>query len=336
MLVPHSTPDAPPRSTDVLALAARLARRAAAHVVQRAAQRPTWTIAWRRTPHRARTAPDFGQYRLLDPPSTRFHADPFLTVEGGRHFLFYESYVNALGRAELAVVELTEDGAGPPRTVLERPYHLSYPFVFQWQGEHFMIPESAESGRVQLFRATAFPYEWELDSILLDDIEAYDATFVEVDGVCFLFAAMREPGADIDELHLFSAPDLRGPYTPHPQNPVVSDVARARPAGRLYWDDGRLIRPGQDGVGGYGRAVALNEVVRLSPEGYCEAPLTVIDASWSPEGLGTHTVDYDGEIEVMDLRCRRPRFALPSRGNRSARDAAWDRTSRETVPGPAS
>lgn len=308
--------DAEPRTGRVVALTARLLRRAIGHLMRRVLYRPTWTIAWRPAISRSRTASEFGPHRRFDPPNTHFHADPFLIAEDGRHFLFYESWINALGRAELAVVELSEAGASAPRTVLERPYHLSYPFVFRWQGEHFMIPESADSGLVQLFRATSFPYEWELDSVLLEGIEAYDATLATVDGVCFLFAAMREPGADIDELHVFSSADLRGPYIPHPLNPVVSDVACARPAGRLFADGDRLIRPGQDGVGGYGRAVVLNEIVRLTRDEYWEVPGQIIDASWAPDGLGTHTVDHDGDIEVMDLRLERSRLALPLRPGR--------------------
>jgi hypothetical protein len=300
---------APPTVRELSALQLRLGRRLCSFVHERLFRHPTWSIDWRAGNRRAESSEQFVPGGRIDPPRGEFYADPFVVDRDGRHYLFYEAYRHSLGRAELAVRELADGRAGPPVTIMARPYHLSYPFVFQWRDEHFLLPESAESGLVQLYRAVDFPGEWCVDTTLLEGVRAYDSTLVEHDGRYFLFAAIPEPGADIDELHLFWADDLRGPYRPHPQNPVVSDASRARPAGRVFSNGGRLIRPSQDGSRGYGSAIVLNEIVRLDPAGYAERPAGRIEATWDASARGTHTIDHDGAIEVVDVKLLRPRFA---------------------------
>jgi hypothetical protein len=178
---------------------------------------------------------------------------------------------------------------------------MSYPFLFEHDGEHYMIPETAENRRIELYRATNFPGEWQLERILLEDIEAVDATLFRRDGHLWLFANVGDSGGPtVDELFLFRADSLDGEWTPHPMNPVVSDVRRARPAGRLFERDGTLIRPGQDCSRRYGSAVVLNEITVLTPERYEEATLGRIDPAWWKGNLGSHTYNFDGRIEVVD------------------------------------
>ncbi|MGH3051261.1 MAG: glucosamine inositolphosphorylceramide transferase family protein, partial [Gaiellaceae bacterium] len=283
----------PPTVRELAALQWRLGRRLCSFLHERLFHRPSWSIDWRAGSWRTESSDQFVPGGRLEPPRGEFYADPFVVDRDGRHYLFYEAYRHSLGRAELAVRELVDGAAGPATTIMARPHHLSYPFVFRWRDDHFLLPESAESGLVQLYRAVDFPGEWCLDTTLLEGVRAYDSTLVEHGGRYFLFAAIPEHGADIDELHLFWADDLRGPYRPHPQNPVVSDASRARPAGRVFTDAGRLIRPSQDGSRGYGSAIVLNEIVRLDPAGYAEQPAGRIEANWDARAHGTHTIDHD-------------------------------------------
>ncbi len=75
-----------------------------------------------------------------------------------------------------------DDAWSPPRTVLERDHHLSYPFVFEHEGAIYMLPETGEAGRIELHRAVEFPDHWELDRVLLDGLTALDATLHVEDG----------------------------------------------------------------------------------------------------------------------------------------------------------
>ena len=181
-----------------------------------------------------------------------------------------------------------------------------------------MIPETASAGAVELYRAERFPDRWQLVTTLMDNVAAVDPTICEHDGRVWLFANMGELGVSIeDELYLFYSDSLFGPWHGHPLNPVVSDVGRARPAGRLFLRDGHLIRPGQDSSRTYGGAVVFNRVDLLTDEEYRETPVGRIERDWRRGNLGSHCYTADSVYEVVDGRGRRLR---PIPAPRWARD----------------
>ncbi|MEA2216767.1 MAG: hypothetical protein QOK19_2328, partial [Solirubrobacteraceae bacterium] len=237
------------------------------------------------------------------------YADPFLFERDGRHHLFCEEIRPDSWRAVISHVELRADGAtaGPPEPVLEAAYHLSYPFLFAHAGEVFMIPETSSQQRVELYRAVSFPREWRREAVLLEGIAASDATLLEHDGRLWLFVNVAAPGATLlDELHLFSATEPRGPWEAHAGNPVVSDVRAGRPAGAVQrWGD-RLVRPAQDSSLRYGGAISFRQIDELTVERYAEHEIGRIEPG-DVGGRATHTYASDGRFEAVDLRRRRLR-----------------------------
>lgn len=300
----------PPRLGEVALLQATLVRRALAFLRERLLHTWSWSIVWQARERPATTAVDFSPEGTLEPPPDRVYADPFLIAGEDCHYLFYEDYAAPARRATIAVARITDGKVSPGQPVIRAPYHLSYPFVFRWDGDFYMLPESGEARVVQLFRAGRFPYEWEHEATLLSGVPAYDSTLIRHDEQWFMFAAIAVEGADIDELHVFWSDSLWGPYLPHPLNPVVSDARRARPAGRIFFDDGRLLRPGQDGSSGYGSALSLSEIELLTPTSYRERPLGRIEPGWAARASGTHTIDHVGGLQVMDVKHLRPRWRL--------------------------
>lgn len=273
-----------------------------------------WFVGYRLTRggDRAGDVPDgpLYKFRELVPPKDRFWADPFPVAHDGRLYLFVEELFFSEDKGRIIVFEIDETGrAGSASVALERDYHLSYPFVFEWKGAHYMIPETEGQRRVELFRARRFPLEWEFDRVLLDDTPAVDATLAEVDGRWWMFANIAvEHASSWDELHLFHAPSPLGPWTPHAGNPVKSDVRSARPAGRLFMHNGILHRPAQDCSRRYGHAIVVNAIEELSPVAFRERPVWRVEPRWAPGLIATHTLNAAGGLTVVDAQRRRPRF----------------------------
>ena len=164
-----------------------------------------------------------------------------------------------------------------------------------------MIPETKGNRTVELYRATNFPTEWTLDTTLLSDIHAVDATIYKQNGKYWMFVGISNGRySNCDELGIFFSDALKGPWTPHPRNPVISDVRRARPAGAFFLDQGRLIRPSQDCAKAYGYATVFSEVVTLSETEYEERPIARLDPDWVANNLGTHTYTRTDQFEVID------------------------------------
>ena len=255
-----------------------------------------WVLAFRRRGSNDR-------FTIVDPPADRYYADPFLAEQDGRTFVFFEDYSYAEGKGTIARAELHANGIGEPQTVLGGPDHLSYPSLFQWRGDWFMLPETGARRRLEIWRARRFPDEWALETVAFDGVDACDATVWEHDGRWWMFVTFCVAGGPrADEVSLFYGPTPLGPWLPHRANPVVSDAAHARSAGALYREGEALIRPSQDARGGYGRAVTLNRIDRLTPREYRETPIGSIQPTWHPRVRGTHTIARSSMFEVIDGR----------------------------------
>jgi hypothetical protein len=290
-----------------------------------------WFIAYRRIGGEASADGGPARLTIITPPAGRFYADPVLFRHDGRRFIFFEDYDWSRRRAVICYVEIEAGGRHrSPGVALSADCHLSYPFVFEEGDAVYMLPETAGRRTVELYRAARFPDEWTLDRVLLRDVTATDATLLRHEGRLWLFVAIAvDGGRPIDELFLFSSESLHGEWEPHPMNPVVSDVRCARPAGRVFLQDGHLIRPAQDCSWSYGWRLVFNRVEALSPSDYRERPIGAIEPAPESGNLRTHSYDSDGMYEVLDGFRMRPRFSV--RGiSRAPTRPRWHRVDLES------
>lgn len=251
--------------------------------------------------------------RLIKPPQDRFWADPHIVRHDGQHYVFFEELPYKLKRGRLCCVPLFVDGSiGEAVPVLDRDYHLSYPFVFAAGEELYMVPESAGHGSIELYRCLDFPNKWEYACDLMSGVEAYDTTLVQHGGFWWLFTNMAvvEGMSSWDQLHLYYASSFpTDRWTPHPANPIVDDVRIARPAGGLFFVGQRLFRPSQDSAGGYGSGINIMEVNELTTGKYRET----LVKKWQPShylrgARGMHTFTFVDKTALFDLQVRRYRW----------------------------
>lgn len=242
-----------------------------------------------------------GRFLPITPPDDRLWADPFVVIEDARVFVFVEELVYREGKGTIAVMEVRGDGtATPPRRILERPHHLSYPCVFRWDGHYYMLPETGENATVELYRCRSFPGEWELAAVLMRGIEATDATMFEHAGRWWMYLSTAPDGETFDELSLFHAGSPLGPWSAHPRNPILSSVVGGRCAGRPFLRGGRLLRPAQVGAHRYGHSIQLREIVTLSADDWVEREAETILPDWTPGLAGAHTYNVAGDVTVID------------------------------------
>jgi hypothetical protein len=227
--------------------------------------------------------------------AARFVADPFLVRSEGRWHLFFE-VMPAGSRQGVIALAGSRDGRTwrYERVVLREPFHLSYPHVFAWQGEHYLTPETLAAGCVRLYRANPFPYQWEPVADLVAGQHA-DPTVFRAAGRWWMFTC-TPPGKNAT-LRLYHAEALTGPWLEHPRSPVVRGDARfARPAGRVACWRGELFRFSQDCSERYGKQVYAFRLLNLTRAEYREelasaAPVLGPGRSgeWNSQGL--HHVD---------------------------------------------
>ncbi len=135
---------------------------------------------------------------------------------------------------------------------------------------------------------------------MIDGIDVGDATLARRDGRWWMVGTVSHGGSSWDVLHLWSAPELAGPWTAVGDGPVLIDATCARPAGAFFERDGALWRSAQDCSTGYGAGVTLARVTRMDAGGFAQEVATVLKprASWAREGF--HTLNWAGGLEVVD------------------------------------
>ena len=239
---------------------------------------------------------------LPKPARNHFLADPFPAPDGT---LLVEELDYGRRKGTIAALAMVKAGSyAAPETVLELPVHLSYPYVIEHDGERYCVPETGEAGEIALYKATAFPHQWTKCRTLVEGFAGLDATLFSHDGRWWLLCTERGTFSNT-MLHAWHAPDLFGPWAPHPGNPLKADVRSSRPAGRPFIHQGQLYRPAQDCSRTYGGAVAINRVVQLSPTAFAEETVTFVEPyADSRYRYGVHTLSTFGQQTVIDGKGR--------------------------------
>ena len=81
---------------------------------------------------------------VTDVPA-KFVADPFLMEEDATWYLFFEVYNLNSKHGDIAVATSTDTvNWDYKQIVLDEPFHLSYPYVFKWDSDIYLIPADAD------------------------------------------------------------------------------------------------------------------------------------------------------------------------------------------------
>jgi len=229
----------------------------------------------------------------------RYAADPFgLERDGVIHVLF-EDFDQRQGKGVISATSVQADGRwAEPEVVLDTGSHASYPYLFEADGETWMIPETSDLAELRLYRATHFPTTWTLEARLLVDAHVSDATVVRHGDRWWLFGTSRGRGVD-EALRVWHAATLTGPWQLHALDPVKIDVSSARPGGTPFVRDRVLYRPAQDCSTRYGARLTINRVDVLDERRYVETPVRHVEPiSAFPDGL--HTLSSVGSNTLID------------------------------------
>jgi hypothetical protein len=258
-----------------------------------------WRIAW----YRGRWQEvGTAEFKVAENPGGGFLADPFVVTREGRHLCFVEEYHYRKGRGVVSALELTGASTVMLGSAIEEPFHLSFPFLFEYESRLYLCPESSEAGQIRVYECLEFPLRWKLCSVLMDKVRAVDTMLVEHDGRWWMFTNIDPQGSNDFEsrMYLFwSDSPLSTVWEPHPQNPVVFDPQCARNAG-LLTRDGELFRCAQrQGFAQYGEAISIRKIVELTTEHYAEQLHLAVE----PEkygARGTHHMHHDNVFVVRD------------------------------------
>lgn len=267
-------------------------------------------------PHEGVSNPVLTSRHVTDVPA-EFVADPFMARRGATWYMFFEVMNRQTQRGEIGLAQSVDGLVWSYRQiVLAEPFHLSYPYVFEWAGEHYMIPETLGANAVRLYRATAFPTEWAYLGPLFEGTFADPSIFYFEDH-WWLFACSTPYRHDT--LRLFRSGSLTGTWAEHPASPIVEeDNLSARPGGRVLVTGREVTRFSQVCFPSYGSQVRAFEIRQLAGASYSEeehphSPILQGSGSgWN--AVGMHHVDPHLVADGRWLACVDGLSRLPDAG----------------------
>jgi hypothetical protein len=235
-------------------------------------------------------------------------ADPFMLKVSGSWYMFFEILNQFHGKGEIAVA-ISRDALEWKfaQIVLAEPFHMSYPQVFEWQDDFYMIPETGRDKSVRLYKADQFPYDWTHVATLLEGSRFVDSSVFRFDDMWWLFT---DAGRHMTSptLRLYFAANLFGPWTEHPESPIsAGDPQISRPGGRVIIIDGTPYRFTQNVYPVYGTEVRAFQIHELSTTTYRERkvgdrPIIGIGTeAWNRHGM--HHIDLHSMDDGSWLAC---------------------------------
>jgi len=238
--------------------------------------------------------------------SASFVADPFLIHNNDSYFMFFEVLNEANNQGDIALATSTDGyNWSYKQIVLDETFHLSYPCVFEWNGDYYMVPESYRAKSIRLYKANDFPYNWSFVKTLIKKENLADNTIFYYNNTWWIFT--YEIRVDILELYYSDTP--LGPWIKHPKSPIINgDGNISRPGGNVVLFDDRLVRYTQDCDPTYGNQVWAFEIVELSKELYEEKrvgnePILIGFDYWNTRGmhqLSPCRINNTGWIAAVD------------------------------------
>ena len=239
---------------------------------------------------------------FVNQPKKSFWADPFLISDKEINYIFFEELKpNGLGAISCIVLnenfEITDK-----QIILDKEYHLSFPNVFELNEQFYLIPESSANNSLDLYYCKQFPFDWQFQKILIDNIRLIDPILLFHDNIYWIFANKIEDFEfdNNERLYLFYTNDLfSDKWQSHPQNPIVHNASLAHNAGKIYTQNNKMYRVSQNCSSSYGQNLVISQITTLTTTQYNEQKCEEIYSDKKYNGM--HTMNNAKNIQVFDF-----------------------------------
>ncbi len=241
-------------------------------------------------------------FNYIMPNERCWYADPFPFYKDSIYYIFVEIFDYKNGRGTIGMSLLINGKASSVKEVLKEEFHLSYPNVFEYNGEIYMIPETKEAKQIRLYKSKEFPFKWNLDKVLLDNIEVVDSSFLITNNKLFII------NYDISKDPFFTRTFVLNMNTKTLQELHLdkSNYTNDRPGGNFININGIKYHPVQDSTHFYGEQLNIFEVEIFNETLFLEKNINCINVNkMLPNGKHCfsriHTFNRLDKFETIDL-----------------------------------
>jgi len=248
---------------------------------------------------------DFKRGMVIDNPKNGFFADPFVIKRNDRTVCYVEDYCYLSEKGSITAIEIETGGKYRILgTVIEENFHMSFPYLFTYKDELFMVPETSQTGSVRLYKCTGFPMNWRYEKDILCNISTSDSILFPHGQYWWLLTNPAFEGSDDHCTRLcayYSENPISDRWVEHKSNPLIVDSNISRNGGLLSCGN-KLIRVRQkQGFCLYGASMTLATIDELTPDSFSETEFDSISADFFSNILGCHSLNSTDDVTVYDF-----------------------------------
>lgn len=263
-----------------------------------------WTVCYSRNSF---DKVDFQNLVEIDNLKDRYFADPFVISKNNKKFIFVEDFSFKNNKGSISVIEIDEnDHKKIYEKIIEENFHLSFPFVFFYENNLYMVPETAEANSIKLYKCNSFPHKWEYCYDLIPKINCADTVIFKRDDYYYLLTSTSFYNDFSSKLEIYFADNpISNSWKPCKLNPIFFDIKNGRNGGLIYKDN-EIFRVAQTygindlGDNQYGRKFSVNKIIQLNQEKFEEKNILNIQPDFKKNLLGTHHMNSTDNFTVFD------------------------------------
>lgn len=248
--------------------------------------------------------------KAISPPKNEYWADPFIYNYKNNTYILFENFSYSSKKAKISCGRLENNDLVDITDVLDLDYHLSFPNIFEVDNEIYLMPETGDNKRLEVYRCISFPDKWELYTTAFEGEVVKDPVFyTDEHGQRWLFIS-KSSGVNStldNELHIYQVDSIKlNKLKSHAQNPVIIDARTARNAGAIFNREGKIYRPSQANIDGiYGRALNMNTIDKLTLDDYQETRITTVYPDFRKGLMSMHHFHQLNHLFVIDAAYKR-------------------------------
>ncbi len=239
----------------------------------------------------------------LKNPRNCFLADPFVIENHGRYFCFVENYSFIQKKGNITVYELENNKGKYLGESINEKFHLSYPFVFKYQDNFYMLPESSQNKDLRLYKSEKFPLEWKLERVLFVNVNVCDGTIFQYEEKWWLFVtkSCSDSLETNSQLYAyFSDNPINSEWIEHTKNPLICDSSSGRLGGILTDENNIYLVFQKQGFNRYGKTSSIYKINELTENNFEREYICEITPDFSDHVIATHHFNSYKNCTVFD------------------------------------
>ena len=243
---------------------------------------------------------------IFYPPKNEFWADPFYFRYNNKDYCFFERYFYSTKKGELACAEIKNYKLVNIITVLKKKYHLSFPNIFKYKKNIFLVPETHENKRLEIYICKKFPNKWNLYSTAFEGEITCDPLILLRNKQLWLFINKTKKNLlNLNQdLYIYQIDSLKlKSIVSHKKNPVISNLDGGRNAAQNFFYNKSITRISQNCKNLYGESLNINKINKLNLNEYQEKKIRkIIPSNFADKNIiGTHSLSKFKNKYLVDV-----------------------------------